>query len=53
MSNTRQHFGKHIPVTHVHATTEGHPLLGNGAVNTVFSVGSVHSGYKNFSAGHE
>jgi hypothetical protein len=47
----RQQVGRHIPATHMHAIIEGHPLLGNGGVNTVFSVGSVQSVYKKFSAG--
>jgi hypothetical protein len=36
----RQRHGKHIPATNMHATIRGYPLLGNGAVNTVFSMGS-------------
>jgi hypothetical protein len=36
-STVRQRL-KNIPTTIVHATVEGYPLLGNGAVNTVFSI---------------
>jgi hypothetical protein len=53
----RKRVGRHIPATHMNATI-GHPLLGNGPVNThswqpnaVFSVVSVQSGYKKCSAG--
>jgi hypothetical protein len=41
-----QRLGKHIPAIHVQATIEGHPLLGNRAVNMVFSVSSVPRSYK-------
>jgi hypothetical protein len=41
---SRHRLGKHIPATNVHATI-GYPMLGNGAVNTVFSVGSVPRSY--------
>jgi hypothetical protein len=34
----RQRLGKHIPATNVHSKI-GCPLLGNGVVNTVFSLG--------------
>jgi hypothetical protein len=34
ISIDRQRVGKHIPTTHEKATIEGHPLLGNGSVNT-------------------
>jgi hypothetical protein len=37
----RQRLDKNIPATNVHATIEGYPLVGNGVVNTVFSMGSV------------
>jgi hypothetical protein len=37
----RQWIGKNIPATNVHVTVEGYLLLGNGAVNTVFYMGSV------------
>jgi hypothetical protein len=56
----RQRVDKHIPATCVHATEEGLPLLGNGAVNmhswqqkTMFSVGFLQSGYKKGSAGQQ
>jgi hypothetical protein len=42
----RQWLDKHISSTNVNAKIKGYPLLGNGAVNTVFSVGSVPSSYK-------
>jgi hypothetical protein len=45
--------GNHIRATYVHATIDGLPLLSNGAVNTVFSVGSVQRGYKKCLAGAE
>jgi hypothetical protein len=46
ISIARQRLGKHIPITNVHATIEGYKLLGNGAVNIIFSVKSVPRSHK-------
>jgi hypothetical protein len=41
LPTTRQRLEENIPATNVHATIKGYLLLGNGAVNTAFSMGSV------------
>jgi hypothetical protein len=52
MTITRQRLGKHIPEVML-STIEGHPLLGNGPINThsgqqntTYSVVSVPRNYK-------
>jgi hypothetical protein len=42
----RQRVGKDFPAIQAHVTIEGHPLLDNGPVNTVYSMGSMPRSYK-------
>jgi hypothetical protein len=45
MTIARQRLNKHIPKITL-STTEGHPLLGKGPINTHSSLGSVSRNYK-------